>query len=76
MYVRPSTSIVVRMAQSCLRRSGSGRILRCLFWLDFLCEPELRYSFSRSVYGIIVLWFPCFLLFYLLRVKKLTVECA
>jgi len=62
MYSRPSTSMVVLMAQSCLRRSGSRLILRCLLRLDFLYEPELRYSFSCAVYGIMCL--DCSSVFY------------
>jgi len=45
--------MVVFMAQSCLRRSGSCLTRRCLFWFDLRYEPELRYSFSCAVYGII-----------------------
>ena len=48
------------MAQSCLRRSGSCLTRLCLLVLDLRYEPELRYSFSCAVYGIMFWIVPLF----------------
>ena len=54
------------MAQSCLRRSGSCLTRLCLLVLDLRYEPELRYSFSCAVYGIIVCGlFLCFCYYFI-----------